>query len=193
MSGNTLTLNLALTFASGFAGAKNIYMDVKNATQDSGWSQKGAWTVPGTPAPTLAPVSVTPSSGSGASQTFAFTFSDANGASDIVTAYLDVNASLVPNNACYLSFTRSSNVVSLASDAGVWQAGLVIGSTGTSSNSQCTINAGASSVSASGNTLTLNLALSFASGFAGAKNIYMDVMNATEGSGWSQQGTWTVP
>jgi hypothetical protein len=35
--------------------------------------------------------------------------------------------------------------------------------------------------------------LSFASGFAGAKNIYMDVMNATEGSGWSQQGTWTVP
>ena len=191
-SGDTLTLNLALSFASGFAGGKNIYMDVKNASLDSGWSRNGTWTVPGTPAPTLAAVSVTPSSGSGSSQTFAFAFSDPNGASDIVTEYMDVNASLVPNNACYLSYTRASNTISLASDAGAWQTGLTIGGAGTSSNSQCTINAGASSVSASGNTLTLNLALSFSSGFAGAKNIYMDVKNATLDSNWSQKGTWTV-
>jgi hypothetical protein len=193
MSGNTLTLNLALSFASGFAGAKNIYMDVKDATLDSGWSQKGAWTVPGTPAPALGAVSVTPASGSGASQTFAFTFTDPNGASDIVAAYMDVNASLVPNSACYLSYTRASNLISLANNAGAWQTGLPVGAAGTSSNSQCSINAAASSVSMSGSTLTLNLALSFASGFAGVKNIYMDVHNATLDSGWSQKGTWTVP
>jgi hypothetical protein len=168
-------------------------MDVKNTTVDSGWSQAGTWTVPGTPAPTLSPVSVTPSSGSGASQTFAFAFLDPNGASDIVTAYMDVNASLVPNSACYLSYTRASNQIALASDAGAWQAGLTVGSAGTSSNSQCAINAGASSVSISGNTLTLNLALSFNAGFAGAKNTYMDVQNATLNSEWSQMGTWTVP
>jgi hypothetical protein len=45
-SGNNLTLNLALSFNAGFAGAKNIYMEVQNATLDSGWAQRGAWTVP---------------------------------------------------------------------------------------------------------------------------------------------------
>jgi len=30
-----------------FDGAKNIYMEVRNATVDSGWSLQGAWTVPG--------------------------------------------------------------------------------------------------------------------------------------------------
>jgi hypothetical protein len=46
MSGNTLTLNLALSFTAAFAGAKNVYMEVENATHDSGWSPHGAWTVP---------------------------------------------------------------------------------------------------------------------------------------------------
>ena len=40
-SGDTLTLNLALTFKAGFAGAKNVYMEVENASHDSGWS--AAW------------------------------------------------------------------------------------------------------------------------------------------------------
>jgi hypothetical protein len=60
-------------------------------------------------------------------------------------------------------------------------------------NSQCTLNVGASSASMSGNTLTLNLALSFTAAFAGAKNVYMEVENATHDSGWSPHGAWTVP
>ncbi len=194
-SGNTLTLNLALTFASAFAGSKNIYMEVRNANMDSDWSQKGTWTVPsgGSTYATMSAVSVTPGSGSGSAQTFAFTFTDSNGAADIVTAKMDINAALVPNNACYLSYTRASNTITLADNAGAWQTALTVGSAGTSQNSQCTLNAGASSVSASGNTLTLNLALTFASAFAGSKNIYMEVRNANIDSDWSQKGTWTVP
>jgi hypothetical protein len=46
ISGNTLTLYLAVTAKSGFVGAKNIYMEVENAAHDSGWSLMGAWTVP---------------------------------------------------------------------------------------------------------------------------------------------------
>jgi len=197
MSGGKLTLNLALSFSAAFAGAKNIYMDVTNATLDSGWSTKGTWTVPAaTPPPppaTPAAVSVTPASGNGSIQIFTFTFTDASGAADIATASLDINARLVANNACYLSYTQSSNTVALASDAGGFPAGLPIGTPGTSANSQCSIDAGASSVTASGNTLTLNLALSFSDGFAGAKNIYMDADGATTDSGWWHRGTWTVP
>src|SRR5256714_13676081 len=43
-SGNNLTLNLALSFSSTFQGTHNVYMDVY-AGVDSGWSQKGVWTI----------------------------------------------------------------------------------------------------------------------------------------------------
>ena len=53
------------------------------------------------------------------------------------------------------------------------------GPNATIQNSQCAVNAAASSSVTSGNTLTVNLALNFMPVFAGAKNIYMEVSNAT--------------
>jgi hypothetical protein len=193
-SGDTLTLSLALTFTTGFTGAKNIYMEVRNATQDSGWSTQGAWTVAsgGESASPPAPVSVTPKTGSGSSETFAFAFSDGNGAADIASAQLDISGTLSATGACYLYYSRGANAIYLANNAGAWQGPLTVGSAGTLQNSQCSVNAGTSSVSMSGNTLTLNLALSFTGAFAGAKNIYMEVQNAVN-SGWSLHGAWTVP
>jgi hypothetical protein len=105
---------------------------------------------------------------------------------------MDIGAALSSAGACYFYYARGANGIYLATDAGAWQGPLTIGSAGTLENSQCSVNAGASSVSASGNTLTLNLAISFAAGFAGAKNLYMEVQNATQDSGWSAYGTWTV-
>jgi hypothetical protein len=198
VSGTNLTLNLALSFKAGFAGAKNIYMEVQNATEDSGCAQRGTWTVTAsTPAPTIAlppsTVSVTPNVGSSLAQTFAFVFSDPNGTSDILSAKLDINATLTSSGACYLFYSPGANAIYLISDAGAWQAPLNIGVAGTTQNSECTLDAGASSVIASGTNLTLNLALTFSAAFAGAKNIYMEVQNATQDSGWAQRGTWTVP
>jgi hypothetical protein len=195
-SGTTLTLNLAISFQAAFAGAKGIFMEVQSATQDSGWSNLGSWTVTsggggGSNGPP-APVSVTPHSSSGSSQTFAFTFTDPNGATDIVSTQMDINAQLSATNACYFYYSRASNALYLASDAGAWQGPVTVGGSGTLSNSQCTVNAATSSVSASGTTLTLNLAISFEAGFAGAKGIFMELQNATVDSGWSQLGTWTV-
>jgi hypothetical protein len=195
MSGNTLTLNLALSFTAGFAGTKNVYMEVENATHDSGWTQFGTWTVASSVQSSSPPaaVSVSPNSGSGSSGTFTFTYSDTNGATDISSAQIDIASTLSVSGACYLYYPRGLNEIYLASDAGVWQGPLRLGSTGTLQNSQCAVNAGASSASASGNTLTLNLALSFTAGFAGAKNVYMEVENASHDSGWSLMGAWTVP
>jgi large repetitive protein len=45
-SGTTLTLNLSVTFKAAFSGAKNLYMEVANSAGDSGWQQRGTWTVP---------------------------------------------------------------------------------------------------------------------------------------------------
>jgi hypothetical protein len=192
--GNILTLNLALSFTAGFAGAKNVYMEVQNATHDSGWSAMGAWTVSSSiqSVSPPAPLSVTPNTGNGSSGAFAFAFSDGNGAGDISSAQIDIATTLTVTGACYLYYPSALNEIFLASDAGVWQGPLTIGSAGTLQNSQCTVNGGASSASLVGNILTLNLALSFTAGFAGAKNVYMEVQNATHDSGWSAMGAWTV-
>ena len=70
-NGNTLTLNVTVTFQPAFSGAKNIYLYAVDVSgSNSGWQQRGAWTVT-EPAGTPSAVSVTPSSGSGASQSFA--------------------------------------------------------------------------------------------------------------------------
>ena len=162
-------------------------MYVQNATLGSGLTQEGTWTVPGASGP--APVSVTPSSGSGSSQTFAFMFSDPAGAADINSAQIIINSSLATTNGCYFYlYASGSNVLYLANDAGAFQSSLPVGATGTLQNSQCSVNVGASSVMSSGTTFTLNLALSFTPAFAGSKNIYMYVQNATVGKRLTQEG-----
>jgi hypothetical protein len=189
---NNLTITLALTFKAVFAGAKNIYMNVYNsANVSSGFQVLGAWTLLSA-AP--ANVSVSPASGSGANQTFSFVYTDAYGYADISWVQVHLQTQLVAQNACYLQYTRASNVIQLVSDSGSGYAGsTTLGNAGTLNNSQCTLDAGASSVSVSGNNLTLNLALVFKPAFAGAKNISMGVVNnAGTFSGWQVKGSWTV-
>jgi len=192
LSGNTLTVNVALSFTPAFAGTQNVYLWVENATLESNWVQEGTWTVPAASGP--APLSVTPSSGSGLTQTLAFAFSDPAGASDILSVQIIINSSLSRTNGCaFYFYGGASNIIYLADNAGDFGSSLPIGTAGTQQNSQCAVNAGASSVVAAGNTLTLNLALSFTSAFAGAQDVYLYAQNATVGSNWVQEGTWTVP
>jgi hypothetical protein len=61
-------------------------------------------------------------------------------------------------------------------------------------NSQCAIALGSTTVVPNGNSLTLDLATTFAPTYTGAKNVYMYAANAAGiNSGWMQRGTWTVP
>jgi hypothetical protein len=192
-SGNNLTVNLALSFAPGFAGAKNVYAEVRSATTDVGWVQSGTWTVPGGAPSQPSAVSVTPNSGSGSPQTFSFAYTDPAGAADIASTQIVINSTLSGTGSCYLFYVQGPNVLFLASDAGVWQGPLTPGVSGTLQNSQCTLNAGTSSVTPSGNNLTLNLSVSFAPAFAGGKNVYAEVRSGTVDIGWAQLGIWTVP
>ena len=194
-SGSNLTVNIALSFTASFAGNKNISTGViSNANVFSGWQQMGTWTVP--PGGNLPPanVSVSPSSGSGSNQTFSYVYTDPYGASNISLVQMHFQTQLVANAACYLQYTRSTNTIVLLNDAGTGNAGsITLGSAGTLNNSQCTLNSSGSSAVASGNNLTVNLALIFKPAFAGTKNISMGVSdNANVFSGWQQMGSWTV-
>jgi len=192
-SGNTLTLNLAITFQPGFAGAKNAYGDAMAAGGiNSGWQTLGSWTVPGT---TASAVSVTPASGTGSTQTFAFAFSDTAGASSLSTVQVLLNSAFTGIQSCYIWFDVTHSAAYLVNDASSSSLGpLTLGTANSLSNSQCTLNGTGSSLVASGNTLTLNLAITFQSGFAGTKNVYGDAMAAGGiNSGWQTLGSWTVP
>jgi hypothetical protein len=138
-------------------------------------------------------VSVTPSSGSGSSQTFAFLYSDPNGFADLPWAQMLFHVSLTsPVNSCYVHYDRPSNGVWLLNDEGtVWLGVVTLGTAGTLENSQCIVNAGDSSSSGAGTNLTVNLALTFKPAFSGAKNIYLQTQDAGGlVTGWQQRGTW---
>ena len=141
-----------------------------------------------------ATVSVTPASGSGATQSFAFLYSDPDGFADITFVNILVNNVFSGVNGCWLYYDRSSNTLWLSSnDTSAWNP-IVLGSAGTLQNSQCSINSATSSVTSNRNQLTLNLALTFQPAFSGAKSIYMAVGDsAGANSGYQQRGTWTVP
>jgi len=195
-NGNTLTLNLSMTFFPGYAGAKNIYMYASDVSgSNSGWQQLGTWTVPSsTGVPTA--VSVTPSSGSQASQTFGLQYSDTAGAASLQQVWVYFNATLAnpASNACLLYYNAPPNQINLLGDSGTtWQTA-TLGASTTLQNSQCSFSAAGVSVALNGNTLTLNVPMTFFPGYAGSKNIYMYALDVSGGnSGWQQLGTWTVP
>ncbi|MGO9258510.1 MAG: SBBP repeat-containing protein [Bryobacteraceae bacterium] len=190
-SGNNLTLNLALAFLPAFAGAKGVYAEVYDGVLDSGWVQLGTFTVT---AAALEAISVTPSSGSGMSQTFSFLLSDNKGYATIASSLIIVNNTLAYANGCSIWFIRATNSLYLTNNAGTaWQGPITIGQSGTLQNSQCTLSAAGSSATGSGNSLTLNVAITFQTAFAGSKGVYIEVTDGTLDTGWGQIGSWTVP
>jgi hypothetical protein len=201
-SGNSLTINVALTFKAGFEGGKTNYLFAQDTSGlSSGWQSRGAWTVSGVtssqpPPQTAAPetISVSPSSGSGSTKTFTYSFSDPNGYGDLVSVQILLNQSLQANAGCYVYAARAANQLFLLNDGGsAWLGPVTAGGSGTVANSQCSINASSSSISGSGNNLTVQLAATFSSGFAGSKYNYMWAYDSSGlATGWQMKGSWTV-
>ena len=110
------------------------------------------------------------------------------------TVYGLINGSLTSANGCRVQYQQASNRLYLLNDAATASLGpLTPGVAGTLSNNQCTLDAGASSVSGAGNTLSLQVALSFTGPFAGLKNVYGDAAdNGALNSGWKTLGTWNT-
>ncbi len=187
LSGNILTLTLALTFQPAFCGVKNIYMQAGNPYQITAWQAEGTWTVP----PTLS-LALTPTSGSATQQTFTAQITDSFGGTDVTTVGVMINTTSAAASACAVMYNRAQNTLALLTDAGATPANTIAPGSGTQSNSQCTLSGSGSSASVSGNTLTLKAAISFLPVFAGTKNLYIEAANSYQSAAWTAQGTWTL-
>jgi hypothetical protein len=106
-----------------------------------------------------------------------------------------INDALNGNNACYLAYSRAYNTLYLVNDPGTaLLPGPTLNGAGTLGNRQCSLTGAGSSAAGPGNTLTLTLHLSFASGFAGNRIVYMAARSNSEAlnSGWQAMGSRTV-
>jgi hypothetical protein len=132
------------------------------------------------------PVSISPSSGSGSVQAFIATYADPNSAMDIQSLSLFIMNGVAPDsesgwstNECILNYTISSGVIRLVQDAGgaFLSNTAIAGTDQTVSNSQCTVLANLSTVTISGNSVTVKLFVTFTAAFRGAKQLYLSAEN----------------
>ncbi len=196
VGGNVLTLALATTFASGFAGNKIIYAAGRDVDlNNSGWQALGTWGVPTLSTASPSVTSWSPTASSNLSQTFTAVLTDSAGYSNINVVDVLINNGLTAVNACYIAYARGANVLYLVDDAGTaLSSPLTPGGSGTVENTQCKISAAGSGVWPSGNSpnsLSVSIAVTFFPGFQNNNVAYVAVLNNSSGnSGWQSMGTW---
>jgi hypothetical protein len=136
-------------------------------------------------------------------QTFVYTFADPNGATDLSWTQMDVGNTVA--SACVVFLGRGSSFgypdpatggFWLEDDAGQgWSAPIQVGQQGTRENSQCIVDAGASSLQLSGTNLTITVAVTFKTAYAGSKAVWEmaeDNEGLTSTAGYFQVGSYTV-
>jgi len=197
-AGTTVTLTLAISFSPSFAGNKIFYIAAQDTGANSGWQPQGTWNVPGTGLAGPGVTGMTNAYSIGLTQTYTFTFTDSKGWQDITVANVLINSAINGVGACYIAFLPAGagsgaiDLVDNAGDAAGPYQGLTLPSTSAVSNGQCTISGAGSSVTASGTTLQLTLAVTFTPGFGGNRIVYAAAGSATQNSGWQAIGTVLV-
>jgi hypothetical protein len=154
--------------------------------------QFGNWIVPGAPTkPGPLVVGATPIAGAGSTATFSVTVGHTNGIPSISDVHIRFNTAIVGGSPCHAVYF-ANNTVGLINDAGTALIGPVMLGAPVAGG-RCSIAAGGSRT-LSGNTLTINLPMTFnTASFGGAKNVYVDVFDVSGAvTHWVQTGTWTV-
>lgn len=128
-------------------------------------------------------------------QTLAAPYSDQNGVSDLRTVMLLVNDSVTGSNGLYAAYSLYSNKIYLRkADNSDWLPGVALGTDTVLDNGYAKVYPARTTVTRSGNTLTVRWAASMSERSSGrAQNVYLQ---AEDKSGrladWQQRGTWTV-
>src|SRR5262249_53886684 len=139
-------------------------------------------------------ISLSPNSGSGASQVFTAIVREGSGAQNIAFAQLVMNATLSGFNGCFIHYDRASNVFYLLYDQGTQFAGLIAGSNTQAGNSQCVLHgagSGGTTVN-SGKDLQIVYNLDLLPAFSGLKQVFMQAVDAAGViEVWHKMGAWT--
>jgi len=193
ISDTRLSLVVPIRFKGSFSGTKTIFLFAQDAAGASaGWDARGSWIPAASNAPPTT-VSVSPSAGTGLSQTFTFTVADPDGAASLFGMMVMISGTGSAANGCSLYYGQAQGVLALANDLGAYTTAASLGSAGTLQNSQCSIGLAGASASRSGSNLSLTVPVNFKSTFQGDKTIFLFTQDASGASaGWDARGHWTV-
>jgi len=199
--GRQVRLHLAITFNASFAGSKIVYLAARDGVANSGWQRLGVWTVPGASLPPGSPEVISlhaPEFTGRDPELVEIEVRDPNGAADIGVVNLLVNDWLDGRQACYLAYVPALNTVFLVNDAGdaggPFAGSIVLGTSQTASNTQCTLYAQGSSAASGVQNLTLRLRMQLHGSFTGARVAYAAVRDQSgNNSGWQASGRRRVP
>jgi hypothetical protein len=138
-------------------------------------------------------VGVMPRWGKGPDATLDFSYSDPNGYSDLQSALLLIRSERqTAATGCYMSYTRSGNLLGLALDGGKAWDTATVGSRKTLENRQCAIESIRATTHGAGDELTIHLAIRLRS--PGRKVIETTVADqSSQTTGWRTIGFWDVP
>ena len=144
------------------------------------------------PPATLASVTgVSPASGAATSAIFTAQYADTGGASIINGAFILLNTTPSPGSGCYVSYSPTTNLFSIYTDAGTSVLATVTPGSGGAANDQCALNGVGSSATVSGTTLTVTFSLTFQIAFAGAKTVYLEAADPNSNTGLVVEGSFT--
>lgn len=191
---NTAALPVSVSFNTiNFQDTKSVFGRGKGFTGgDSGWTLKGTWTTIAPQPPMV--LSVSPINGTGTSKTFTAVFSDPAGSGDLSKMSILFGSDISGVSACWVIFDRSANMMFLEDNAGNGSAAgsVTPGGSGTASNSQCSISSGGS-VTISGNSVAIPVAVTFTGAFAGPRNVFGRAVGYDSlDSGWQILGSWNT-
>jgi len=124
--------------------------------------------------------------------TLQFRLTDPDGYSDLQSASVNITQGVQrsDSNACWVLFNRPANTLQLRNDGGsAWMSPAVaLGSSGSVSNSQCTVwGAGAQAVGGAGE-LTLTIPFTFGASFRGTKTVHMQTVDGSYTTTWGPRG-----
>gem|GEM_PF-755591 len=194
-SGTTMTVVWPVTLKSAFTGSKKSYLQVVDDTNlTQSWTQKGTWTITNTP-PQVG--TVTPAAGAsipGQAVNIATSYSDADSWQNIQSVMFLVNSSISPTNSFYGYYVPATNKLYLRDDtSSSWLGGFAPGSANVMENSYVKLDCAKTTVSKSGNNLTVNWNVTFKASFLGTKNMYLYVLDvAGAANGFTSKGTWRI-
>jgi hypothetical protein len=110
---------------------------------------------------------VSPASGSGPAHSLSLVVTEPSGGQAVQTVQVNVSNPNSSSSACVVTFPVASKTISLANDAGTGSAGsTTAGSNAVLQNAQCSVAASTSTISVSGNSVSLHLSLTYKPAFA---------------------------
>ena len=194
-SGNTLTLHASVIFKT--AGTRNIYLRQQNtAGVVTGWVLEESSNLSATG---LGIMSLSPSSGSGGSQTFTLTYPDPPGFAGVASGWEQFLVAAAADGGgqpfCFVSYDRAGgNLWMYSSDSGFFLGPVAPGTaSGALNSSACSVNTAGTTVTNSSGNLVISVPITMKAPMLGAKKTFqrtLDVLNRD--TGFVQTGTWTV-